>query len=664
MFDSVLIANRGEIACRVIRTCRRLGVRTISVFSEADRGALFTRLADVAVSIGPSPASDSYLRGDRIVAVAQQTGAQAIHPGYGFLAENAGFARACAAAGVRFIGPSPDAMEAMGLKDAAKALMERVGVPVVPGYHGADQDDGRLLHEAACIGFPVLIKAVAGGGGKGMRRVDAHSDFLGALAAARREAQGSFGDSRVLVEKYLEKPRHIELQILADAHGNTLHLHERDCSLQRRHQKVVEEAPAPSVPPALRKAMGDAAVQAARAVQYEGAGTVEMIVDVAAGLSERFYFMEMNTRLQVEHPVTELITGLDLVEWQLRIAAGEHLPLTQEQLPLRGHAIEVRVCAEEPAADFAPRTGSLRHVAWPQHPHLRVETGVTTGDDVSVFYDSMIAKLVVWGEDRAQAIRVLSQCLAQVELAGVQTNLSFLKAAIDQPAFRTGDVHTGFLAQHREAILARPAGWFSDTVALAVMGLLRQREQGGNASPWSDRRSFRVNAPATDVLLLSLQGRALDVVVRFDGARTELRFEGQVVSVEQAVLTGQQLTVISGERLLQASYVVDGERAFLLREAESHELRVRALFLAAAEDAGALGVVRSPLPGRILSVFVATGQRVQKGEPLVSLEAMKMEHTLRASADGVVQSVSVKAQEQVVEGGTLLVLHDPDAEKE
>jgi 3-methylcrotonyl-CoA carboxylase alpha subunit len=666
MFGSVLIANRGEIACRVIRTCRRMGVRTVAVYSEADRGALFTRLADVALELGPSPARESYLRVDRILDAAHQSGAQAIHPGYGFLAENAGFARACREAGLRFIGPSPEAIEAMGLKDAAKALMQRAGVPVVPGYHGADQSDARLFSEAKAIGFPVLIKAVAGGGGKGMRRVDDAGAFAAALESARREAENAFGDARVLVEKYLAKPRHIEVQVLADGHGNTLALHERDCSLQRRHQKLIEEAPAPGMPSALRARIGQVAVAAARAVSYQSAGTVEMIADASEGLSaERFYFMEMNTRLQVEHPVTELITGLDLVEWQLRIAAGEALPFEQSAIPLRGHAIEVRICAEDPAADDAPRTGTLHHVAFPQAEHVRVESGVESGDRVSVFYDSMLAKLIVWGDDRSAALRRMSQCLGQTQLLGLSHNVAFLKAAVEHPAFVAGDVHTGLLAEQREPLVLRAQASFRTLVLLGVVGRVCARAREAQCSdaddpfsPWRERRSFRLNAPARDVLQLQVGEQALEVQISFEHDGFSLVVLGETSRVRAERLEGAALRCQLDGRELRAAYLAPPheERAFVSYEGASLELGYGQRHSAADEASSALGAVRSPLPGRVLSVFTTLGARVKKGEPLVSLEAMKMEHTLHASVDGVVSELNVQPRDQVAEGSTLLVL--------
>jgi 3-methylcrotonyl-CoA carboxylase alpha subunit len=669
VFGSVLIANRGEIACRVIRTCRKLAVRSVAVYSEADRGALFTQLADEAIAIGPSPARDSYLRMERVIEAALQSGAQAIHPGYGFLAENAAFARAVSAAGLTFIGPTPEAIEAMGMKDAAKALMQSAGVPVVPGYLGSDQSDARLLAEAKALGFPLLIKAVAGGGGKGMRRVAALPEFAGALESARMEADNAFGDARVLLERYMAKPRHIEVQVLADAHGHTLALHERDCSLQRRHQKLVEEAPAPFMTPDLRARISEVAAAAARAVQYRGAGTVEMIADVAEGLSqERVYFMEMNTRLQVEHPVTELVTGLDLVEWQLRIAAGERLSLAQADVPLRGHAIEVRICAEDPAASFAPRTGELVRVAFPAaSEHVRIETGVQSGDHVSVFYDSMLAKLIVWDEDRASAIRRMEQALSQVELLGLAHNVAFLRAAVTHAQFRAGDVHTAFLAERFDDLLADSERGFQVRVLAALVGHVAERAQaaervrGADAfSPWSDTRSFRLNGPHAEVVRMSVAEREIEAKLLFRGPELVISYLGHSACVRGERLERERLSFWADGARVATSYVsrerAHGSIVYVAHQGACLEASFGQVHAFAQELSLADGAVRSPLPGRILSVFVREGSAVKRGDALISLEAMKMEHTLSASANGVVREVRVAPRDQVSEGSTLLVL--------
>ncbi len=664
MFESILIANRGEIACRVMRTARRLGVRTVAVFSEADRHALFVQMADQAVCIGAPPPRESYLRAERILEVARSTGAQAVHPGYGFLSENAQFAEAVASAGLTFIGPPASAIRAMGLKDAAKALMEKAGVPVVPGYHGEGQDPELLEAEAVRIGFPVLIKAVAGGGGKGMRRVDQCAEFRAALAAAQREAEGAFGDARVLIEKYLVKPRHIEVQVFADKHGHALHLHERDCSLQRRHQKVLEEAPAPGMKSAMRKAMGEAAVRAAKAIGYEGAGTVEFIADVSQGLSdERFYFMEMNTRLQVEHPVTELITGLDLVEWQLKVASGERLPLTQDEVPLRGSAIEVRVYAEDPARDYLPQTGKLVHLRMPaESAHVRVDTGVVQGDSVSVFYDPMIAKLVVWDESRSEAARRLRRALEAFEVAGLTTNLALLARVAAHPAFLAGDVHTGFLAQHAQELVP-PAAGERELLILGAVGKLVQRaararvESGQDPhSPWADTRAFRVNGDGHDLLSFTLGERELELPVRFTRRDTVLSLPDGPVSIREERIENGKVSCLCDGVYLGGSYLEEDGRAFVIRDGRTLELVDTRTLHQDDEESGSAGAVKAPMPGKIIAVLVSEGDAVQKGQALLRLEAMKMEHTLGAALDARVASLSVRVGDQVEEGSTLLVL--------
>ncbi len=566
MFDKILIANRGEIARRVIRTCKRLGVKTVAVYSEADKHAPFVREADEAVLIGPAPAPESYLRGDRIIAAAVNLGVQAIHPGYGFLSENAEFAEQCASAGIVFIGPTPDAIRAMALKGAAKALMTEAGVPVTPGYHGDNQSPDGLQKEASRIGYPVLIKAVAGGGGKGMRRVDVAEDFADALISAQREGQNAFADPKVLIEKYIEVPRHIEIQLFADSHGNVVHLFERDCSLQRRHQKVIEEAPAPNLPEAIRKAMGEAAVKAARAIGYRGAGTVEFIVDVSRGIETAdFYFMEMNTRLQVEHPVTEAITGVDLVEWQLRVAAGEPLPLNQDKLSITGHAFEARLYAEDPENDFLPATGTLTELDFPDG--VRIESAVERGDAVSVFYDPMIAKLIVHGRDRKQALARMREALIRTRLKGLATNLSFLRRLMSDPDFASAEIDTGFIARHIDS-LTQP---WPDAPA-------------PTDDPWSDAGGWWLNLAPRAPLYLP----------------------------------------------------------------ES----------AAGEAAEASGTITAPMPGKVLDVFVKPGDAVEKGQKLLVLSAMKIEHTMKAPRAGVVAAVHAAAEQQVADKAVLVEIVD------
>ena len=665
MFETILIANRGEIACRVIRGARLLGVRTVAVFSEADRDALHVRSADQAVPIGPAAASESYLRGERILEAAKQTGAEAIHPGYGFLSENADFADACAAAGVCFIGPPAQAIRTMGLKDAAKLRMQEAGVPVVPGYHGELQDAAALCREAERIGFPVLIKAVAGGGGKGMRCVERAADFEAALAGARREAEAAFGDTRVLVEKYLTTPRHIEIQVFADAHGGVVHLFERDCSLQRRHQKVVEEAPAPGVEPAMRESMGEAAVRAARAIGYRGAGTVEFIVDVANGLAGApFYFMEMNTRLQVEHPVTEAVSGVDLVEWQLRVAAGEPLPLEQSQLALAGHAIEARVYAEDPSRGYLPQSGRIAHLRPPaEDEHVRVDIGFVQGDRVSVHYDPMIAKLIVHDRDRDAALRRLRRALERFEWVGPTTNLALLAAVAAHPAFARAEIDTGFLERHAEELLAGDAGTPADLLALACTGLLQARSAraypGAGADPWSPwgrTDAFRLNEDGFDRLHLRRGGDDLEVEVRFRGRTVSLAWGGISAEVCDLRLEGDRVSATVDGIRCSARFVDDGDAIHVLQAGRRLRLERVSETAGLDEEAADGGTIRAPMPGKIIAVLVEQGERVRPGQALIRLEAMKMEHTLCASRRGVVERLCAREGEQVEEGATLLVV--------
>ena len=610
MIQSLLIANRGEIACRIIRTARRLGIRTVAVYSDADAQALHVRMADQAVHIGPSAARESYLVGERIIAAAKGSGAEAIHPGYGFLSENAEFARAVIAAGLVWVGPSPASIEAMGLKDAAKALMQAAGVPVTPGYMGANQDAEFLAAQAAAIGYPVLIKAVAGGGGKGMRLVERAEDFADALASCQREAAASFGNAHVLIEKYIQRPRHIEVQVFGDAHGNVVHLFERDCSVQRRHQKVIEEAPAPGMDEATRETICAAAVRAAQAVDYVGAGTIEFIADASEGLrADRIWFMEMNTRLQVEHPVTEEITGVDLVEWQLRVASGEALPRRQDELAIEGWAMEARLYAEDPLREFLPSTGPLTMLDLSGGEGIRVETGVEAGGEVSPFYDPMIAKLVARGKDRDEAAaRLANACAAQV-CWPVRTNAGFLTRALRHPAFRQGAVHTGFIAEHGDELLPSDAPGEEALAAVARAIVL------DNTQP-PVLPGFRLNAP-----------RAL---------RVQLSSESATYPVELASLQGDP-----AHRLIRL-----GECYLLSDEGQTWLLGL------ARADGGAHhgahdGDILSPMPGRIIAVEVSAGQAVTKGQKLLTLEAMKMEHTLTAPFDGVVAELAATPGAQV-----------------
>jgi 3-methylcrotonyl-CoA carboxylase alpha subunit len=659
MFDAVLIANRGEIACRIVRTLKRLGIRAIAVYSDVDRDALHVAQADQAIRIGPAPASESYLRAGAILEAAQRAGAPAIHPGYGFLAENAAFARACQEAGLTFVGPSPEAIEAMGAKDRAKAAAAAADVPLVPGHHGGAQDDASLLEAARGLGFPVLLKAVAGGGGKGMRAVARPDDFAAALEGARREAQGAFGDDRMLLERYLEAPRHIEVQVFGDHHGQVVHLFERDCSVQRRHQKVVEEAPAPGLSQQQREALGAAAVRLARAIDYAGAGTIEFLMDGSGA----FYFMEMNTRLQVEHPVTEMITGLDLVEWQLRVAAGERLPLTQEEIALSGHAIEARLYAEDPERGFLPSTGTLAHLRlpWPGEA-LRVETGVRAGDRVSPFYDPMLAKIVVRGADRAAARRRLRAALAETEVVGPASNLDFLTRVINHDAFAAGAVATTFVDDHAAELVAEDLP-DDDTLALAALWLLcRQRRDAAAAavasadphSPWHRVDGWRLNDVAHQTLRLRMGGRVVQIDARVEGAGWRLRIDGrELVGGAELADDGRLQVELDGARW-RAGVVAFGDQLHLFTPRGRYQVqRIDPLAIAAAEDeVGA--VLTAPMPGRIVRQLIATGDRVGRGAPLLVLEAMKMEHTIVAPGDGRIAALRYAEGDQVEEGAVLL----------
>jgi 3-methylcrotonyl-CoA carboxylase alpha subunit len=650
MFDTLLIANRGEIACRVIRTARRLGLRTVAVHSDADAGARHVAEADAAVRIGPAPARESYLKIDAILAAAKATGAQAIHPGYGFLSENAEFAAACAQAGITFVGPPPAAIRAMGGKSEAKALMAAAGVPLVPGYHEADQDPGHLAAEAAKIGFPVLIKASAGGGGKGMRVVERAEEFAAQLAGAQREAASSFGNDRVLVERYLARPRHVEIQVFADGHGHCVYLFERDCSIQRRHQKVVEEAPAPGLDPVLRKAMGEAAVAAAQAIGYVGAGTVEFLLDTDG----RFYFMEMNTRLQVEHPVTEAITGLDLVEWQLRVAAGGTLPLGQGDLAINGAAIEVRLYAEDPQAGFLPQTGRLAHLALPEAaPHVRIDSGVRQGDSISIHYDPMIAKLIVWDIDRPAAVRRLARALDQARIAGLATNLDFLRAIARHPAFAAAEFDTGFIGRHGAELLPPPAPAASEDIALAALGLVLGRARD-RASPWGLADGWRMNDEAVETLRLADRDTEIAVAVRYR-RHGSLSINTPDGPVEVAgTLADGVLTARLGDRTIRATIVRTGEKVAVLRDGADRVFGIIDPLAHAGEEAGGGSRLTAPMPGRVIAVLVEAGAKVTKGQPLIVLEAMKMEHTVAAPADGTVTSLPFAAGDQVDEGVALI----------
>jgi len=659
VFRKILIANRGEIACRVMRSAERLGIRTVAVYSDADRDALHVRLAGEARRIGPAAARESYLNADAVIAAARETGAEAIHPGYGFLSENESFARNCAAAGIVFIGPTPEAIAAMGDKSAAKTLMEKAKVPLVPGYHGENQDAGVLLGHAEAIGFPVLIKASAGGGGKGMRIVHRGADFEQALASCRREAKSAFGDDRVLVERYLERPRHIEVQVFGDAHGNCVHLFERDCSVQRRHQKVLEEAPAPGMSASRRREMGEAAVAAAKAIAYRGAGTVEFIAEQDG----RFYFMEMNTRLQVEHPVTEMITGLDLVEWQLRVAAGEPLPRKQEDIALRGHAIEARLYAEDPARSFVPATGRLVHLLFPAATEsVRIDTGVERGATISPHYDPMIAKLIVWGEDREAALARLRVALAGCEVAGVTTNVEFLQRLAGCGAFAQADLDTGLIERCRDELF--PPGTPAPDEALAAVALAELLLEQGSASeralasgdphsPWNEVDGWRLNEDSHHDFVFTEGETQYPVTVRFLAAGQRVVIAGREYTLEGERLAGDALLVRLDGRAFKARALREGGDWHLFSAGGYRRISLRDELHGLDVDAGG-GTLAAPMPGKVVAVMVKPGQKVDKGAPLVVLEAMKMEHTIAAPADGVVKEIHYAPGEQVLEGAELI----------
>ena len=659
MFRTILIANRGEIACRVIRTARRLGIRTVAVFSDADRDALHAAMADEAYPIGPAPARESYLRIDHILDVAKRSSAEAIHPGYGFLSENAAFAEACAAAGVVFIGPPAASIEAMGSKSAAKRLMEQARVPLVPGYHGEDQDPALLAREADRIGYPVLIKASAGGGGKGMRIVTESTGFTEGLALAQGEARASFGDDRVLVERYLTKPRHIEVQVFADAHDNVVYLFERDCSIQRRHQKVVEEAPAPGITEEPLAAIGQASCDAARAIGYRGAGTVEFIAE-----GDAFYFMEMNTRLQVEHPVTEMITGQDLVEWQLRVANGEPLPLLQDQLTINGHAMEVRLYAEDPARDYMPSIGTLHHLHPPaEGPHVRVDTGVREGDAITVHYDPMIAKLIVWDRDRPAAARRLGAALADYEVAGVQTNLDLLRRVAAHPAFLATELDTGFLERHMEILAPASATAPLRALAAAAAHVLAERTQSANAAaavrtdthtPWALATAWRLNGAGYQELILRHADVAypLRTYPQPDGSFDLEAGETRVRVVRQ----GDTLMLDGVRHRVPATR--SGDTLLVLVNGTTWALDLVDPLLPPRTEGAGGDRLTAPMPGRIVSVNVEPGAPVKRGEVLLVLEAMKVQLRLSAPRDGIVAAVRAQ-QGELVDDGAELVSFEP-----
>ncbi|HVZ44020.1 MAG TPA: acetyl/propionyl/methylcrotonyl-CoA carboxylase subunit alpha [Ramlibacter sp.] len=660
MFQKILIANRGEIACRVAATARRMGVKTVAVYSDADANAKHVAACDEAVHIGGSAPKESYLRWERIIEAARATGAQAVHPGYGFLSENEGFAAACAEAGIVFIGPPPSAIQAMGLKAESKQLMERAGVPLVPGYHAADQNDELLKHEANRIGYPVLIKASAGGGGKGMRAVEKPEDFDAALASCRREAKNSFGDDAVLIEKYVQRPRHVEIQVFGDTQGNYVYLFERDCSVQRRHQKVLEEAPAPGLDEHMRRQMGEAAVAAARAVKYVGAGTVEFIVEQRAG-EMNFFFMEMNTRLQVEHPVTEAITGLDLVEWQLRVAAGEPLPLKQDELRVTGHAIEARICAENPDKNFLPATGTLRVYRKPEcvafeRGAVRVDDGVREGDAISPFYDSMIAKLIVHGDTREQALARLDEALANTHIVGLNTNVQFLRLVVQSPSFAQADLDTALIPRESARLFRQEKVGVQLAAAAAVAKTLLDERKDEGADPFSRRDGWRSHGIATRRFEFDFKGEHVlaELAYRHDGS-----LQLEVADAKSALAFSQEGDAIelrfAGRRERVRVYTQGETDHVFTREGATQIVSIDLLAHAGDVQADG-GRLTAPMPGKVISFAVKPGDAVKKGQALAVMEAMKMEHTIAAPGDGTVAELLFAPGDQVAEGAELLRL--------
>lgn len=664
MFETILIANRGEIACRIIATCRRMGIRAVAVYSDADAKSRHVRLADAAVRIGPAPSRESYLNIERILDAAKQTGAQAIHPGYGFLAENADFAEACKHAGIVFIGPPPAAIRAMGSKAAAKELMRKAGVPLTPGYDGAEQSPEFLQAQADAIGYPVMIKANAGGGGKGMRRVDAPEQFAASLASCRREAAAAFGDDSVLLEKYLVEPRHVEVQVFGDAHGNVVSLFERDCSVQRRHQKVIEEAPAPLISDELRRFLAEAGRSAARAVGYVGAGTVEFLLDRDGGL----HFMEMNTRLQVEHPVTEMITGLDLVEWQLRVAAGEPLPLAQEQIAMRGHAVETRIYAEDPAHDFLPSIGKIVHLRAPAaSQHVRIDTGVEQGDAITPYYDPMIAKLIVWDETRELAVRRIAEALGEFQIVGVANNVEFLRRLVTSPSFASADLDTSLIEREGEWIHAEAGEPPREAFALATLAvLLREARRGREReadSPWAARDGWRLGSRLERTLRFEHGGRTSSIGVQYSASGFHMNVGDAELDVSGEVRGGSEIDALIDGRRVTGTVVAVRDALHVFIEGE-HFVFIYddPLEIEAHRHVGE-GSLTAPMPGRVVALAAAPGERVDRGAPLMVLEAMKMECTIYAPAAGCVESFLFAPGDQVSEGAELLKFATEASEK-
>ena len=661
MFKKILIANRGEIAVRIAQTARHLGILTVAVYSDADRNALHVRACDEAWRIGPAAAAESYLVAEKIIEVAKASGAEAIHPGYGFLSENAAFAEAVETAGLVFIGPTAESIRAMGLKDAAKVLMERANVPVVPGYHGENQDEDFLAGEADRIGYPVLLKAVAGGGGKGMRKVEKADEFSAALEGAKREALNAFGNDMVLIEKFIEQPRHIEVQVFADGEGNAVHLFERDCSIQRRHQKVVEEAPGPAVSDAMRLALGEAAVKAALAINYRGAGTIEFI---APSGSDSFYFMEMNTRLQVEHPVTELITGQDLVEWQFRVAAGDGLPFDQNNIALNGHAIEVRLYAENPDKGFLPATGTLdRFSIGKDYPGIRIDAGVEQGDSITPFYDPMIAKIIAYGETRLQAINRLSRVLGDADISGCVTNLDFLKSVIGHEVFGSGEFNTGFIEEHQNDLVgARNVPDLALIVGAIWLSLPQNTSnpESDPHSPFGMPHGWRLWSGGRQVHTLGVGGeyREITVTSHKDGGKSIDLAGSNQVQIKSYFRDGDTLQVEFTERKIKARILSDKRVMTVFVEGNRYHFDLPLPSDAAADGSDAENSIAAPLPGKIIAVKTSSGKKVRKGDALIILEAMKMEHTLVAPRAGVIDQLCVAEGDQVEEGTVLVSLEE------
>ena len=670
MFTKILIANRGEIACRVAATAHRLGVQTVAVYSEVDADAKHVAVCDEAVLLGPGPAKESYLRGDKIIDAALATGAQAIHPGYGFLSENAEFAEACVAAGLTFIGPPASAIREMGSKSAAKALMETAAVPLVPGYHGSNQDAVFLQGQADRIGYPVLLKASSGGGGKGMRIVDSSAEFEEALASCKREASSSFGDDKVLLEKYLTRSRHIEIQVCADTHGNCVHLFERDCSVQRRHQKVLEEAPAPGMTEQRRLEMGMAAVAAAQAVGYVGAGTVEFI----ANQDGSFYFMEMNTRLQVEHPVTEMITGIDLVEWQLRVAAGETLPKRQGDLSIHGHALEARIYAENPEKGFLPSIGTLHHLRTPpavtfetgggvhigDPAGVRIDSGAREGDTISPYYDPMIAKLIVWGHNRNEALTRMSHALSSYQVVGLATNIAFLRRLVDGQPFARADLDTGLIERHQAILFPPQAILGIEIVALAAVARLleEQKKAADTIDPWIDCSGWRLNGKLLRQLDFSDDMHAYRPIIQYREDGWDITLGASRVAVRPVKSDGRHFVIRVDGTIVRATAVREGAAFHIFTDGAHYVLNYIDPLVHAGEEENEAGRLTAPMPGKIVSIIAEKGKQVEKGAPLLIMEAMKMEHVIAAPAKGAVQDFLYALGDQVSEGAQLLAFEN------